>query len=106
MGKAEPSALRHGLHGSPSWRFGATQENTPMKINANSPRPRISSPLYEGGPWLKDPFGPDTFRHSDLGTPGTSAVNITLKQKNAGGSRRAPEPSTSVTSVHKAGKKR
>ena len=81
-----------------------------MRIDPKSPRPRINSPLYEDGPWLKDPITPDSFRHRDLGIPvksQNSGLFLEHPQKsNRGGSNRAPEPSTSITSVHKAGKKR
>lgn len=66
--------------------------------------PRLNSPLYEDGPWLKDPIGPDMFRHRQLGTPGINRVNDTLSQKNAGGSQRTTTTEPSIGSSHKANK--
>ena len=65
---------------------------------------RLNSPLYEDGPWLKDPITPDMFRNRQLGDPSPATVNKTLSQKKAGGSRRGPEPNASITSAHTANK--
>jgi len=65
---------------------------------------RLNSPLYEDGPWLKDPITPDMFRNRQLGNPNPSTSNKTISQKNAGGSRRAPEPNPSIASAHTAHK--
>jgi hypothetical protein len=64
---------------------------------------RLNSPLYEDGPWLKDPVTPDLFRQADgLGKPVKSEPDIPgAKNKNAGGSSRR-DPSASITSVRRA----
>jgi hypothetical protein len=63
---------------------------------------RLNSPLYEDGPWLKDPITPDMFRNRQVGTPGEVRLpDLPSQAKARGGSRRV-DPSPSVTSVHKA----
>lgn len=64
---------------------------------------RLNSPLYEDGPWLKDPVTPDMFRQAGrLGKPVKSEPDVPgAKNRNAGGSRRT-DPAASVTSVRKA----
>ncbi len=67
---------------------------------------RLNSPLYEDGPWLKEPLKPHLFRHDELGTPAQSTRLTDMpSQKSARGGSRRIDPSPSITSVHKAGRK-
>jgi hypothetical protein len=65
----------------------------------------MNSPLYEDGPWLKDPMKPDMFRHTQLGDPTANSTSMfNLPTSGQGGTRRQPEPLPSVASVHQANK--
>lgn len=77
-----------------------------MNKNPNAPRPRINSPLYEDGPWLKDPLRPDMFRNAQIGDPLEGVrTGLTGQSKNKGGTNRImPEPLPSIGSVHQANK--
>jgi hypothetical protein len=79
-----------------------------MERNPNAPRPRMNSPMYEDGPWLKEPIRPDMFRNMQLGIPGDTATSLATlpPQRNSrGGRNRAlPEPLPSIASVHQANK--
>jgi hypothetical protein len=65
---------------------------------------RLNSPLYEDGPWLKDPLMPDLFRNRQIGVPSSSKTTSLAPQSSAKGGSRRVDPNPSVTSVHTAHK--